>query len=946
MSKTASPYRIVLSVTEADCQLAIATLHSIAGNTLSRAHIAVLGPRTVTDVIQGLSGWQTNVQFVASTANNHDELFAEALRTFGREDVLVIRPGTVVPNAWDARLAAAARRRDNIATVSPLCSRYLAVDMPQKLSADPEECARWVDLVDRNCYEFSAFEQPPVPSFFEACVYVRAEAIHASSPAKPADFGAATTRLRYEHIIADHVFVGSLPSVFAGEEEPKRSSNPLFSRLQAHATTNLDGGAVSGPHAGRAGRSRKLHVLHSWGGGLEHWVREYCWADTQHENLVLKSAGAPGEFGTDLRLYRTVDDEQPLAAWNLSPSIPGTAVTHGAYRAALYQIIEEYAIDSLVISSLVGHSLEVLQTDLPTVFVCHDFYPFCPALNITYNGICTSCKKDELTDCTLNNPLNRFFPNLPPAAWRRLRLAFIKICRQRPLWLVAPSESVRNHYAQLVPSFKDKFTVIPHGTRPLTAEPLALDLLHEGKLRVLVLGSLAPQKGLALFQAIAHNLVQSADIYLIGCGSYGSSFHGIGGITVIPEYVREQLPALLDVIRPDLALLMSVVPETFSYTLQELLELAIPVLATDVGSFSDRIQDKRNGFLCARSPEALQECIGELNSNRRQLVAVHQHLRATRPATVQKMVLDYEALLQTPDWSPAAYFQQDRNYFSPRDRVQLFWRPAKGGFTEQESHSTFYRPGKKPDLLHLPVPPLSYVPGQLRLDFGDRPGLRLLKSIRLLDLSGAPLWILRPSEAHFETQNDAQWVSTLPDGSLVMVATGEDPFVSLPVDGQALLALQRGGALEIEIAAPPPEEYLTVMLRRQDYVPKAEVLRLIHDHEAKLREFDQRIQHHADEAAARDRLIRILCHALADGQMRSRMERQRLENQVAQIQADLRTQEVSAGAVQAGLLQQLAQVYDSYSWWVSKPLRVVGSLLLRLRPSLLRQSSNGRKPPQ
>src|ERR1700686_3398371 len=117
MSKTASPYRIVLSVTEADCQLAIATLRSIAGNTLSRAHIAVLGPRTVTDVIQGLSGWQANVQFVGSTANNHDELFAEALRTFGREDVIVIRPGAVVPNAWDARLAAAARRRDNIATV-------------------------------------------------------------------------------------------------------------------------------------------------------------------------------------------------------------------------------------------------------------------------------------------------------------------------------------------------------------------------------------------------------------------------------------------------------------------------------------------------------------------------------------------------------------------------------------------------------------------------------------------------------------------------------------------------------------------------------------------------------------------------------------------------------------------------------------------------------------
>jgi hypothetical protein len=64
------------------------------------------------------------------------------------------------------------------------------------------------------------------------------------------------------------------------------------------------------------------------------------------------------------------------------------------------------------------------------------------------------------------------------------------------------------------------------------------------------------------------------------------------------------------------------------------------------------------------------------------------------------------------------------------------------------------------------------------------------------------------------------------------------------------------------------------------------------------------------------------------------------------MHADLRTREVSATAVQAGLLQELAQVYDSYSWRVSKPLRAVGSLLLRLRPSLLGHSSNGRKPPQ
>ena len=36
--------------------------------------------------------------------------------------------------------------------------------------------------------------------------------------------------------------------------------------------------------------------MHSWGGGLERWVEEYCRTDRTDENLVLKSVGAWGSL--------------------------------------------------------------------------------------------------------------------------------------------------------------------------------------------------------------------------------------------------------------------------------------------------------------------------------------------------------------------------------------------------------------------------------------------------------------------------------------------------------------------------------------------------------------------------------------------------------------------------------------------------------------------------
>jgi hypothetical protein len=109
--------------------------------------------------------------------------------------------------------------------------------------------------------------------------------------------------------------------------------------------------------------------------------------------------------------------------------------------------------------------------------------------------------------------------------------------------------------------------------------------------------------------------------------------------------VREDLARHVGEFMPDAALLLSVVPESFSYTLSEMLEIGLPVIATRVGAFAERIRDGRDGLLVAPDPDAVVAAVERLGRDG-DLLAALQRAVLSRPArTAAQMVADYHALL-------------------------------------------------------------------------------------------------------------------------------------------------------------------------------------------------------------------------------------------------------------------------------------------------------------
>ena len=721
-----------------------------------------------------------------------EDAFARVLQLYPEEDFIFARAGLLFPDLWDLRLHWSSIRRPGVATVSPLCdSDDLTSLDPDRQWAKSEPAESGYQAIDRLCHQHSEFMHPELPVFLGSCVYVRSEAAKAFLASAGSvqirsgrvhdRFLAATRSSRFSHILADHVFLAAHPDA-AGmggfsfqadvrKSDPRLSSTLVLNDLRRSVRIAAEASAAA-PFIAERVVPRQLHIMHSWGGGLNHWVHEYCIADDAHDNLVLKSVGTWGAFGAQLSLFRCGTDTDPIETWHLSPSIPGTAEAHAGYRAILENILDRFGIDRILVSSLVGHSLDALRTELPTALVCHDYYPFCPALNITFEGLCRQCTPQDLARCTESNPHHRFFLNLPPESWLRLREAFRKTVVEGGILLVAPSPSVRDNFRRFFPEFDDLFRVIPHGTSPLKPSPPYVPD-EKSRLNIVILGSIAPQKGQFLLKKMLPELTSFADIYLLGAGEEGEIFADSPGVYYLKEYALADLPGILADIRPHAGLLLSLVPETFSYTLQELFELAVPTVATRIGSFADRIRDGENGFLCEPTAESVLACLRRLDGDRASLRAVAERLRQTPVRRVTEMLQEYDAVLGASSVSSRAYFTRDAGPRPVRSvagreplsaQAQLYWRSDGKGFREADSSTVTYHCARVRQKIRLPIPPSDGGLSQLRFDPASCSGLVIFYGLRLLDEDGREVWKFDLGDGMFAEGRAAQMLPLEPRG--------------------------------------------------------------------------------------------------------------------------------------------------------------------------------------
>jgi len=572
----------------------------------------------------------------------------DARTAFPGDDLVLLRSDTLLPPYWLERIGRGLALSD-VLVVSPLDN----LDPLRAPLVDGGSSDAGVERIDGLCFAYGRHQAIDWPTFSPLLSAWSGKRLASLDPNQVEQYVLAQTIAPLRGVLLDDLYV-AVPNralrgprgVAPGEDAVAPSA---LGELRAGVTAGLDGDANTG--AAYYGLDRKpvvLHVLHSWGGGAARFVHDLARSDTQRHHIVLNARGNfhRHAFGETIELFDTAVASAPLRSLTLSNPIRSTTLGDPSYRAFFDAILRDFHVDAVMVSSLIGHSLDVFRSGLPTTHFVHDFYPLWPLLHRNLDDDALRFDAALLaSDLAGIDPGFEFAEHDPPY-WAALREAFADAALAARAQLIAPSRAALDLFLRLQPRLNVlAATVIAHGIEHWPDAPQLPAPPARERLRLIVLGRVRRGKAAALLREALPQLREHAEIFLLGAGPESSEFFGKDGVHILLNYRREDMPRMLATVAPDAALILPNFAETFSYTLSELSSLGVPVIATRLGALAERVRHDVSGWLVEPNANSIAERIAMLARDRAPLARARETLQRQALRTIADMVADYANLL-------------------------------------------------------------------------------------------------------------------------------------------------------------------------------------------------------------------------------------------------------------------------------------------------------------
>ena len=627
-------------------------------NSKHRPRLCVFGAQAAD------AGWLARVRAEAADAestlthipgDDSSSVLRGAVADYPGEDLILLRANTALPPHWYPRLVNALAAQ-NVLVASPLDN----TDASRSPLATGMRSDTDVGTIDALCHAYGRGRALDTSSFSPLLSGWSGAGLQRIDVTTIRNGTLPQTMAPLRGVLLDHLYAadpahglrGPAPVPPGGDAVPPSPLGELREKVSAVLAVNKTSGESNTlpPYYGLDGKPVVLHVLHGWGGGAERFVRDLAAADTARHHLVLIARGnfPRRRYGESLELVDGRFSAPALRALALPDPIRSTTTGDASYRAFLDEVLRDFRVDALIVSSLIGHSLDALRTGLPMLLVTHDYYPLWPILHRDFGDAKLAFDNAQLAADMRSAGADFEFSDRDPGYWRSLREAYVSAALAAKAHLVAPSRSALANLLRIEPRFTAlASTVIAHGLAPwpATAPVPAPAPPPRERLRLVVLGRVRRGKGAELLHAALPELRKHADIFLLGAGAEGEQFFGEANVHVVLNYRRQDLPNLLARIQPDAALLLPTVAETFSYTLSELISLGIPVVATRIGALAERIDDGVGGWLVAPEANDVAAAVGRLARDRAGADAARSYLATVPLRSTAQMSADYSPLL-------------------------------------------------------------------------------------------------------------------------------------------------------------------------------------------------------------------------------------------------------------------------------------------------------------
>ena len=489
-------------------------------------------------------------------------------------DVVLLRSGTVVFPGWLSRLAAHAASDPHIATVSPLCATVAAG--VASLGLAPA-------LLDEVCGSVNTARSVPAGAPAGNCTYIRRDALRqvggmTDGAGPEADFCRRAAEAGWQNRLAYDIFVHR--QLVHGQDLANPEDYPL-------PADNPTDGVATDPFefALAAGLFRRsnlpviLMISHAMGGGVRRHIEGLVKRYRRAAHIVLLQEAVRG-----VALSLPALSDQPVLKLP-SDRLDDLVLVLKSANLSRVHIHHQLHLD-IDIRRL------ILRLDLPFDVTVHDYYAICPQINLLPWPEGIYCGEPSPSGCNACIADNSSHGAKDIVSWRREKAwQFIDADR-----VICPSADVKTRLARY--GVAENAIVVPHESQLSEDWPIAIPPHTEAPLRIVLLGVLANHKGARVVASVVEAAEAGAiEIHLIGDVEPSFPKPAIKLMKITGKYQEQDLAEHLRKARPDVFWFPSSAPETYSYTLGDAIASGLPIVATKLGSFPERLAGRPNTWL-------------------------------------------------------------------------------------------------------------------------------------------------------------------------------------------------------------------------------------------------------------------------------------------------------------------------------------------------------------
>jgi glycosyltransferase involved in cell wall biosynthesis len=295
----------------------------------------------------------------------------------------------------------------------------------------------------------------------------------------------------------------------------------------------------------------------------------------------------------------------------------------------LESILDEACVDELFLNSPVSFDeplvfaewLATMRAQHPKTrltVAAHDYISVCPSF-VLLNAEGRYCGIPKISECAVCLKHHRasyvaLSPRTEIGAWR----AVWGRCLSAADEVRCFSESTRRLLLRAYPNLDgDRMTLVPHRVDYMPTRLPKPD--YNAPLIIGIIGHISAQKGALVVKDMVREIErESLDIRVVVIGTLDAAPNS-PRLVVTGNYQRDDLVSLIEAHRINMFFFPSICPETFSYVIEEMMRLGLPIVAFDLGAPAERLRNYSASRLC--NGVSAQAALAALVTFHAQLVA-------------------------------------------------------------------------------------------------------------------------------------------------------------------------------------------------------------------------------------------------------------------------------------------------------------------------------------